>query len=280
MPELPEVHTITKDLNSTLKGAEIVDTKITGSYIIEPNNELFRQKTKQAEITGFHRVAKNIILQLNSNDYISTHLGMTGKMLIRKPSHPPDLHLRVLFILYINGKTAHLRFCDTRMFGRMKLLSKEEYQELKHSYGPEPINSNLTPEEFFKTIRSKKTNIKNVLLDQKKISGLGNVYATDALWLAKIHPETNTQAISLEQAKVLLSSARDILQEGIKNRGISMSDYVDAFGNKGKQQEYFRVYQQEKCRICQADIEFITLNGRGTYFCPVCQIKNNQERLI
>lgn len=280
MPELPEVHTITTDLESILKNALITSIVITSTYSVEPSNEHFVSVVSGSKILTFERVAKNIIIKLDSNHSILIHLAMTGKLLIRKPKHLPDPHLRTLFNLVKNNKEVQLRFCDMRMFGRVKLLTNVEYTELRHKYGPEPIDENLSVADFYKALKSKKTNIKNVLLDQSIIAGLGNVYATDALWLAKIHPETNTQTITLEQATELLQASRDILNEGIKNRGISMSDYVDAFGRKGNQQNYFRIYQQDRCFRCAAKSEFITLNGRGTYFCPLCQIKDNQARLI
>lgn len=167
-----------------------------------------------------------------------------------------------------------------RMFGRVNLLNKDELTQFKEKFGPEPIDENLTEEVFLRQIQSKRTNIKKALLDQSIISGMGNIYAIDALWLAKIHPETKTSDLNPALAQKLLTSSREILQEGIKNRGVSMSDYVDLFGKSGNQQNYFRIYKQKNCPKCQSKVEFIQLNGRGTYYCPTCQPRRNNPDLL
>ena len=169
-----------------------------------------------------------------------------------------------------NNKDFELRYCDKRNFGKLKILTKNDFDEFSSKYGPEPTTS-LKVADFIKQLTKKRTNIKNALLDQKLISGMGNVYANDALWIAQIHPETKTTDLSLERAEKLLQACVEILQEGIKHRGISMSDYVDLFGKKGQQQNHFRIYKKDTCRRCGTKTEVTKLNGRGTYYCPTCQ---------
>lgn len=281
MPELPEVHTVITDLKKHLEGSKIAKVTFVGSYQVYPSNNAFQKGVQGQKIKQIFRLAKNIIFKLENGNYIQIHLAMTGRTLIRSPNFKRDKHERVVFTLELkNGKSVELRFCDMRMFGKVRFINEKEFEELQTKYGPEPLDKNLTVERFHKIILSKKTNIKNLLMDQNKLAGMGNAYAIDALWIAKLHPETSTQTISKEQAENLLEACREILNEGIKNRGLTIDSFVDAFGNSGKQQDYFRVYRQENCKDCETEIEFIKLNGRGTFFCPNCQIKNNQNRLV
>ncbi len=280
MPELPEVHTITTDLKRYALGAKIKNVHIRDGYSALPDNETLEKAAKNYVVEDVQRVAKNIVVQLSSGNWIVMHLAMTGRLLLRKPEQASDKWERVVFDLEKNRKSFELRFCDMRMFGKVKLLNSKELGLIKEKYGPEPLDTKLRPQEFHQIVQSKRTTIKNALLDQNLISGLGNVYATDALWIAQIHPETQTKQISLTMAARLLDASKDVLQEGIQNRGISMSDYVDLFGKKGQQQNYFRVYRKEICTRCSSKIEFKQLNGRGTYFCSRCQFKSDIPTLF
>lgn len=272
MPELPEVHTITQDIKKHVVGTNIVNVTISQAYNALPQNDLFVASVQNTHIIDATRIGKNIILKLSNNSYLGFHLAMTGRILLRKVNYPKDKWLRVSFILKKNNKQYELRFCDMRMFGKVFLIPQNSIENFNDQYGPDPLNETLTPDAFHKILTSKNTNIKNVLLDQSLISGLGNAYATDALWLAKIHPETKTKDISLKHAQNLFTACKELLTEGIKHRGISMSDYVDLFGKKGEQQKYFRIYKKEKCTRCNIKVSFKKLNGRGTYFCSNCQV--------
>lgn len=273
MPEMPEVHTITEDLKKYAANAVIKNVVIRGEYQTVPDNTTFLDATKNQKIVRTLRIAKNIILELESGDFIQIHLAMTGKLLLREKGFKDDRWERVVFHLEKKQKAFELRFCDMRMFGKVVLLNEDELEMLQQKYGPEPLQENLTPKAFLRHLQSKNSNIKNVLLDQNIVAGMGNVYVTDALWIAEIHPETKTREFNLEMAAKLLEASRKILEEGIKNRGISMSDYVDLFGKKGKQQEHFRVYGKSICERCNTQVDFKKINGRGTYFCTNCQIK-------
>jgi formamidopyrimidine-DNA glycosylase len=168
------------------------------------------------------------------------------------------------------------------MFGKVELIQKSKVISLRKKYGPEALDKKLTPEKFLECLGSKRTNIKNALLDQKVVSGLGNIYATDALFLAGIHPETKTSEINLESAEKLLEAARSVLEEGIKNRGSTLPDkmYVDIYGKPGNQQKYFKIYMQKVCPRCKERVKFKKISGRGTYFCNHCQINPTKPKLI
>ena len=282
MPELPEVHTITTDLNLSTKDYKIQGVTISKGYIALPNNDAFTKLTLNQKIIGAERIAKNILIKLGSGNYILIHLAMTGRVLLRKSGFAEDGRTKVKFLIQKGSDKKELRFTDTRMFGKILVTNAEGISKLKLKYGPEPLDPKLAPEKFLEIIKSKKTNIKNVLLDQTLVSGLGNIYATDALFLAGIAPTTNTANITLGKAKKLLETAKLVLSEGIKNRGSTLPDksYVDIFGREGKQQEHFKIYMKDNCPKCKSKVLFMKLNGRGTYYCEVCQPLDGQTSLF
>jgi formamidopyrimidine-DNA glycosylase len=273
MPELPEVHTIATDLKKHISKSKIVGIDIKDGYKTLPGNQEFIQAVLNQEISDVNRIAKNIKIDLSNSKSILIHLAMTGRVLIRRKEFKADSWERVIFTVEKNGKQIHVRFCDMRMFGKVKLLEQSDLEEFRNKYGPEPLKEDLTPEEFLKQVKSKKTSIKNALLDQKVISGLGNIYATDALFLAKIHPETPTTKLTLLMAEKLLETSRIVLEEGIEHRGSTLDDlmYVDVFGKPGSHQDHFKVYSKKTCAVCETKIDYKKINGRGTYFCPSCQ---------
>lgn len=273
MPELPEVHTITTDLKKHLENTKIVDVVIKDAYLTGPNNEIFVKTVLNKKIVSISRVAKNIKLTLEDNNSIIIHLAMTGRVFIRTTEFRNDLWERVVFVIEKNGKHVHMRFCDMRMFGKVALLNTAEVEELHNKYGPEPIAETTTAEIFLAALKSKRTTLKNALLDQHVVSGLGNIYATDALFLAKLHPEKKTGDLTLEEAAYLLAAARQVLNEGIEHRGSTLDDemYVDVFGKPGTHQNHFKIYDKKTCPACGTKVAYKKLNGRGTYFCPKCQ---------
>ena len=281
MPELPEVQTIVSDLKKYLEGAEIKNVAIHQPYKTIPDNKTFMAGVVGQKITNITRQAKNIVFDLANGKTIIIHLAMTGRILLRTKGFKQDSWERVIFTVEKNEKVLEMRFCDMRTFGKVALVeNRNDYFEGK--YGPEPIDKKLTPQQFLTILKSKKTNIKNVLLDQEFVSGLGNIYATDALFLAGINPETTTADLSPENASTLLETARLILAEGIEHRGSTLGDkmYVDIFGKEGVHQKFFRIYGKETCPNCSSTVAFTKLNGRGTYYCPKCQPKKGQAGLL
>lgn len=281
MPELPEVHTISSDLNKHILGYKITQVKVVGTYQTLPANSLFITKASNQTITNVKRVAKNIVITLENNMYIVFHLAMTGQILLKDTVEKMPSWTRVVIFLENEGQKRMLYFTDMRMFGKAMILRQEDLEKLKNKYGPEPLDK-ITPQQFLSALKKRKTNIKGALLDQSLVSGLGNIYATDALFLAKVHPETPTTKLTLTQADKLLKTSRVVLNEGIKNRGSTLSDkmYVDIFGKEGSHQHHFKIYGKTKCPLCDEDVEFKKVAGRGTYFCPRCQLKDDQTPLL
>lgn len=271
MPELPEVHTITQDLKKYIVGAKVDDLTVINNYSPKTKLETIQNMSIGHTIEDVKRVSKYITLHLSSNHFLKIHLRLTGRLLLRSPTYKPDKYERLILKLSKKGRDIQLRYTDKRSLGTFELEHTDEFPRFVEKFGPEPLDSALTPEKFLERLQKSNTNIKNALLNQKLIAGMGNVYVNDALWMAKINPKTKTSEINLKSAGVLLDSSRKILREGIKNRGISMSDYVDLFGKPGKQQDYFRIYRKKICPTCKTKVEFIQLNQRGTYSCPFCQ---------
>lgn len=278
MPELPEVQTITSDLKKHVENTLIKDVQIIGGYSTSPEGKLFTEKLKGRHITDVFRIAKNIILKIDSNEYVLIHLAMTGQVLLRIKDFKPDRWTRVVFILDKNGKEGELRFTDMRMFGKVKLINEEELEKLMEKYGLDPTKDEIPLEIFLNKLKTKRTTIKNALLDQSLLSGVGNIYATDSLWMAQIHPESKTGSLDADSAQRLLNSIKEILLESIQHRGSTLNDkmYVDIFGKIGNHQEYFRIYGKKNCPICKSKTTFKKINGRGTYFCDTCQVLLNQ----
>ena len=269
MPELPEVHTIASDLKKNIEGCKVVGVEIEAGYKVNPNNQDFVQRLLKSRIDKVARIGKNIVIKLTSGDYLTFHLAMTGRILLKDADSPKDPHRKV----QINMGDKALRFCDARMFGKVGVWTGQEIKKLKEKYGPDVIMQDILPEDFLTRLKSKNTAIKNALLEQSIVAGLGNIYATDTLWLAKIHPEIKTHELNIQQATDLLKSAKEILLEGIKHRGSTLPDeaYVDIFGKPGSHQNYFRIYGKTHCPACKTKVEYKKINGRGTYFCPKCQ---------
>jgi formamidopyrimidine-DNA glycosylase len=277
MPEFPEVFTITKDLKKILKDGQIIKVFPTDNYKLIPSNKEVITALQDAKIEDVFQIAKNIIIKTSSG-YLNIHLAMTGQVLIKKSAKPLKWE-RVSFEIKTLNKTFFLAFKDMRMFGKVRLLDQKEYEELQNKYGPEPLSEKLTSTELTKILQTKDTKIKNLLMEQDKVSGLGNIYATEALFLARIQPETQTKDLSQEQIDLLLNSIKKVIQDGILHRGSTLDDemFVDIFGKKGKNQDYLKIYNKKTCPNCNSKVETVKISGRNSYFCPKCQPKVNQK---
>lgn len=273
MPELPEVETICRQLQREIKGATIKEVVVGFAKRLNVRPSELNQRLKSKKILGVERRAKLIIIKINGGSNLLIHLKLTGRLLIKKADDQPSKHTHVIFKL-INGLELH--FEDARKFGFIKLLDDRVLNKFieKQNYGPEPLSRSFTWQKFFACLRSRsKSKIKLLLLEQSCLAGLGNIYATEALWAAKIHPLTPIGKIPDSQLKVLYRSIIRLLKSAIRARGSSLDSYLDAYGRPGlfvsKHQVYGRV--GKKCRRCGATIQSIKIGGRGSAFCPKCQ---------
>jgi formamidopyrimidine-DNA glycosylase len=272
MPELPEVETIRRSLQHALAGRRIVEvTRLAWpKTIAEPAPELFCDLLRDRAIQGVDRRAKYVIIHLDRDEALVVHLRMTGQLTIVDADAEPDKHTHV--VLRLDGNE-QLSFRDTRKFGRIWLLDRQGIDVLDRKLGPEPLDDALTAEEFRTLLRKRKGRLKHLLLDQRVIAGLGNIYVDESLWLAQLHPLQTVGELDDTQIDALYSAIRDVLTRSIERRGTTFSDYRDARGFEGENQNHLNVYDRkdQPCARCGMAIERIIVVQRGTHICPGCQ---------
>jgi formamidopyrimidine-DNA glycosylase len=269
MPELPEVETIVRDLRTALTGqivrrAEFLNTSIKESGENPPVSAL-----NDKRLITIERRGKNLIFRFENDLSMVVHLKMTGRLLFDKLPSREEKHLH----FQIEFDKSHLYFYDVRKFGRIGIYDSSGLA--RHSrlskLGPEPFD--LKPTEFIKLFESRNKPIKIALMDQEIIAGIGNIYADESLFNAGIRPNTKSSKLAPARLKLLHRSVIKVLSKAIANRGSSVDDYLDGFGNSGKFQKLLKVYGRtgEKCLKCKSTIKRIVLGGRSTHYCPKCQ---------
>ncbi len=269
MPELPEVETIKNELLPYVVGRTIQGVAIFWDKMVrQPSVPEFRARVIGQVIQGLSRRGKYLFFHLSSGERLVMHMKMTGSLLI----DPPDAQFtRALFQLD-NG--AELHFRDPRKFGVMWLAADES--AVARKLGPEPLDDDFTEETLAGILRNRKAPVKPVLLDQSIIAGIGNMYADEALFEAKIHPGKPAGGLSGEEVKRLYKAIRRVLRAAIKNKGASVRNYYRPDGNIGTAHAEFRVAHGtgKDCPRCGAPIKRIVVRGRGTYLCPKCQVES------
>lgn len=289
MPELPEVENIVRDLNKFVLGRKIEDVWCDWQkHVKRPGSfPAFSKAIKGKNIKKVWRRAKNIIIELSDDKILLIHQKMTGHLLygkwrkqgkkwialIKGPilDDPMNRFLHLIFWLD-NGK--QLALSDLRKFAKVELWDKKEFLgsgEFK-SWGPEPLEKNFTFEKFKKAL-SVRGKIKQILMNPQIIAGIGNIYADEILWEAKVHPLFQVDRLSVSQLKAIYKAIRKILRKAIKLGGTSTSDFRELSGEKGLFGSEIKVYRREKkkCYRCGSIIKRIKIGGRGTCFCPQCQ---------
>lgn len=270
MPELPEVETISRMMqfgagdSPPVIGRLISDTKVLWhKTLAQPSPQMFRKRLVGRSIKEVGRRGKYIVCDL-THSFMLMHLRMSGEILVGEAAEPLGSHPR-LVIYFEDG--LQMSFSDARKFGRVWLL--DDPGSIFTKLGPEPLGDDLTPQEFSRRLVSKKRRIKTLLLDQAFLAGVGNIYADEALHLAKIHPLFSSHELNPIQAESLLLAIREVLKKGIETNGAS----IDWVYRGGDYQNHFRVYGRvgEPCEVCGMTIERIVVGQRGTYFCPHCQ---------
>lgn len=280
MPELPEVETIKRDLRRRLRGKTIRQVLICpdprGCRLFRrfPSERGFTRRLANRTIGDLKRRAKYLLLYLDTEEVLTLHLGMSGRLLLLPPKNPLPPHTRM--VLRLAGGE-QLCFVDPRKFGEVYLFSekKGEVRVNPFNLGPEPLGKKFTRQELEKILSHRETAIKSVLLDQKAIAGLGNIYSDEALFRARIHPARKSSTLGKQEVATLYRAIRDILKEAISLRGTTAGDrqYVDGRGRPGSFQTRLKVYQRkgQGCPRCGRIIRTRKISGRTTHFCPGCQ---------
>lgn len=285
MPELPEVQTIVSELNKKIRGKKIKEVKVDAAKSALPSPRVLIAKTKGQTIRAVKRRGKMIDIDLGGDHNILIHLKMTGQLVYvaksgRKLSggHPigtvgelPNKFSHVI-IYFADGSV--LYFNDIRKFGWVKYATNMERDIARQKYGVEPFDKEYTLENFTKIIkRSPKKKIKQLLMDQEKISGIGNIYADEACFSARVRPMRSSGSLKAKEIKDLFTCIPRILKFAISKGGTTADNYVRTDGSKGNMIKFLKVYQRDgkKCFRCGAIIKKVRLGGRGTHYCPKCQ---------
>jgi formamidopyrimidine-DNA glycosylase len=288
MPELPEVETVRRDLVKFLTGKKIIALKVFSLNTVKTPSTTFSKKLKGATITALKRRGKLLIIELDRpNLFLLIHLKMTGQLIYLSPTvvitggHTfseaerkrefPNRHTRVSFTFADGGQ---LFFNDLRKFGYLKLVDKKSLNEIiANNYGPEPLDKNFSHDLFAASLKKSSRSIKAVLLDQKVIAGLGNIYVDEALFAAGILPDRISKSLKPAEISRLFKAIPEILKKSLKYRGTTFRNYLDGSGRSGNFSKQLQVYGRggEKCYRCQETLKKIRLAGRGTHYCPKCQ---------
>jgi len=277
MPELPEVQTIVQNLSSKLKGLEISSVRIIYPPVLRNKKPFLINDLKGKKVIGVRRRGKMLLIDFERNLSLLIHLKMTGQLLFYPGGKPWDKHTH--FILSFKDENNELRFRDVRKFGFISCIRNLDIScadELKN-LGPEPLEIDFP---FFKKLfQGRKARLKSLLLNQNFIAGIGNIYADEILFQAKLHPLTPASHLGDDDLKRLLKAMRGVLRKAIIHKGSSIRSFTNAEGKRGEFQNYHQVYGRESqsCFICGERIKRLRLGGRSSFFCPRCQKEKNCE---
>jgi formamidopyrimidine-DNA glycosylase len=278
MPELPEVETVVRGLQTALPGRSILSVRLGKTDFIDDPIAL-GESLPGRRIAGVERIGKFIHLQLapdapngsgrsDAPSHLIVHLGMTGRLVVRAAAEPAPPHTHVYFELD-DGR--ELRYTDIRRFGQMLFLRDAKIAELRQRLGEDALT--ISAEEFRRRLAGRRARIKALLLDQTVLRGVGNIYADESLWRARLHPARLATKLSKEEIDRLRQTVQRVLGEAIRLRGSSISDFVDSDGQPGGYQKWHRVYARDEkpCYRCRTIIRRVIVAGRSSHFCPRCQ---------
>ena len=269
MPELPEVETVARDLRGLIVGATIVDAETRWERTLRDVDPVgFAEGVAGRRIEAVGRRGKQVVIELSGGAFLTIHLKMTGQLFVVPRGGPDDPYVRLVLELD-DGR--EIRFRDIRKFGRIGLYGVDTADPFERT-GPEPLADAFTVAAFRRRLRRRKGRLKPLLLDQTFVAGVGNIYADEALWAARLHPLRTARTLRPADERRLWLHLRRILAEAVIRRGSSIDDYTAPEGD-GEMQEHLEVYQRtdEPCRRCGRPIRRVVLGGRATHFCSWCQ---------
>jgi len=274
MPELPEVETYVREIAPFLQGRQVTAARVRWARTIAaPDPTLFAEMIIGQRFTTFNRRGKFMLLGLESGDTLIVHLRMTGHLFVQEGGVEPDKHTHVLLDLD-DGRCLHYQ--DSRKFGRIWLVSNPEWVLAK--LGPEPLGEAFSVQAFATKLAGRGTSIKSLLLDQRIVAGVGNIYADESLFAARLYPARAGGSLTLPEVERLRDSIQTVLQKAIQRNGSSLGhssvqNYLRPNGERGGFQDEHRVYQRagQACIDCGQIIERMVLGQRSTHFCAICQ---------
>jgi formamidopyrimidine-DNA glycosylase len=279
MPELPEVEVVRRDLEREAVGKRVkaVDVPTMRSIRRHRTRKQFASRLEGTRVTGVERRGKYIICRLDTGDALVIHLGMSGQLVRTKTSRTPTARHTHVVITFTQG--GQLRFVDPRTFGEMFVTElngiEKQIHELAH-LGIDPLEHAMSWEEFGSLVRQKQTKLKPLLMDQKFLAGIGNIYSDEILFAAGLRWDRMSDSLSAQEVRRLYRGMVETLQDAVKYRGSSLADeqYVDLFGRPGEYQLHHKVYAREgeACRRCRHAIVRERYGGRSTFYCEACQV--------
>ncbi len=274
MPELPEVETVARDLKAaSLVGRRIEAVHVRWPRIIAtPAPAVFVERLRGTRIRDVGRRAKYLVLPLDTGDTLLIHLRMTGRLALPPSEHPLDPHEHLILTLD-DGRD--VRYHDTRKFGRWYLV--DDPAQVLGDLGPEPLSEAFTPTWFYNALHARRRQLKPLLLDQRFIAGLGNIYVDEALWHARLHPQRLSQTLSRTESDALHTAIRTVLERAIVNMGTTLgtgeANFYSVGRRRGRNQDALAVFRRtgELCPRCGTPIVRLVVAQRGTHICPACQ---------
>lgn len=279
MPELPEVELIRRGLLENLKGNVLLKTEVYEPYLVVLNKkrqesaeyceDYLNRNLKGKTVTDITRKGKLIAIQFDDDVSLLFHLKMTGSLVLKRDLHPVERYERVRFFF----SNFILSFSDKRKFGFVELLPRDLLVERFGKLGRDALNELLSPDELKAIVRSSRMEIKKLLMDQTRISGIGNAYASEILHEAGILPTRSARSLNESEINALFQAIKNKLRQGIESGGLTLRDFRDSSGKEGRFQEKLAVYSREgeACSKCGFKIRKIRHSGRSTFFCPSCQ---------
>jgi formamidopyrimidine-DNA glycosylase len=276
MPELPEVETIARTLAPAVIGRRIVGIELIYRPLLRTGRKTLSALAGR-RVLGVRRRGKMLLIEIDGGRTLVFHLKMTGQFLFERSGSPRDKHTRL--VIRFDDDKNELRFRDVRKFGFLLCVDGEPESACAElsCLGPEPLETSLT--ELAAILKVRRGRVKSVLLDQRRIAGIGNIYADEMLFDARIHPQTPASSLRRPTVERLYTSMRKILSLAIAEKGSTLRDYRDADGNAGSFQESHKVYDRtgEPCMSCGTPIRMIRVGGRSSHFCPRCQRKRGRR---
>jgi formamidopyrimidine-DNA glycosylase len=279
MPELPEVEVVRRDLEREVVGKKVKSVDVDGMRSVRRhhNRKQFSQRLVGHKITGVDRRGKYLLLRLDGDDVLVVHLGMSGQLLRAKSARDATVKHTHVVLTFTQG--GQLRFVDPRTFGEMFVTERdrvdEEVPELAH-LGLDPLETAMSWEHFGNLLAARHAKLKPLLMDQKFLAGIGNIYSDEILWGAGLRWDRMSDTLTAQEVRRLYRSMTETLQEAVKHRGSSLADeqYVDLFGKPGEFQQFHNVYAREggACPRCRHTIVRERVSGRSTFYCSACQV--------
>ncbi len=272
MPELPEVETVRRSLEPLICRQQIVRVQVLQRQLRLPVQRNFELQLKGTTIRKVNRRGKYVLLELDSEDVWVVHLGMSGKLIYLTDSCPPQKHDH-LVVCFASGH--ELRFHDPRRFGLCLVLNHQEaaqWPPLRH-LGVDPLSPQFCLEYLYPLLHHSKRRVKDVLMDQRVVAGLGNIYVNEILFRSGLRPTRRGARLSVRQVERIVAMTPTVLEEAIRLRGTSFADYRDGENRKGEFQNHLKVYNRagKQCRVCSDTIKRMRVGNRGVFYCATCQ---------